>query len=426
MSAAANFPPNPFTPGTGHPPPYFAGRGDVLEDLLSLAGQLDGPAKPRGQVLVAPRGYGKTVLLRKFSNAAKDKYPKVRHIHTRASKVKSIPDLIAVMASETGTLMSVDSFGINIFGSGGSVSTSQTVSPGVAVETALDKGPTILVLDEAGELRGDSGHILLNAVESLMEQGRRIMVVIGGTPKIYAAFKSSGVTFRERFDMTELPLLDEPSSGEVISRPLLANDMRATPGTIEHIVQDSKGYPFFLQTWGRRVYDAAVRQETHTVDEGLVRLVRADVRKEQERLYEGRQMELRRDRDIMAAAVRVAKSFSNDGGDSRTYGEIDDMIVESLATAGKPPDKADSIIRRLHEVGFIWQITRDTADNWEAGIPSLMGYTLSKHGDRFGRKPQGIGPLDRRQRPPTPRTAADPQPGTRSRRSARATGTRVG
>ena len=390
MIPTGRFPPNPFTPGTGHPPPYFAGRADVLGGLLSLAGQLDVPAKPRGQVLVAPRGYGKTVLLRKFSDAVKDKYPQVRHIHTRASKVKSIQDLIAVMASETGIRMTVDSFGINILGSGGSVSTTQTVSAGVAVEAALDKQPTILVLDEAGELRGDSGHILLNAVESLMERGRRIMVVIGGTPKIYAAFKSAGVTFRERFDKTGLPLLDEPSSGAAISRPLLANDMRATPGTIEHIVQDSKGYPFFLQTWGRHVYDAAVRHETRTIDEGLVRQVRADVRKKQEELYEGRLMELRRDRDIMAAAVRVAKSFSNDGGDARTYGEIDDLVVESLATAGKPPDKADSIIRRLHEVGFIWQITRDTADNWEGGIPSLMGYTLTKHGDRFGRKPQGI------------------------------------
>ena len=49
------------------------------------------------------------------------------------------------------------------------------------------------------------------------------------------------------------------------------------------------------------------------------------------------------------------------------------------------------IIERLHEVGFIWQIAKDTADNWEAGIPSLMGYTLAKQGGRLGRKPQGLG-----------------------------------
>ena len=47
-----------------------------------------------------------------------------------------------------------------------------------------------------------------------------------------------------------------------------------------------------------------------------------------------------------------------------------------------PPDRAADIIERLHEVGFVWQITKDTADNWEAGIPSLMGYTLAKQGDR--------------------------------------------
>ena len=381
MSAAAIFPPNPFTPGTGHPPPHFAGRDGELKDLLSLAGQLDGPAKPRGQVLVAPRGYGKTVLLRKFSNAVKEKHPKARRIHTRASNVKSIPELIAVMASETGVSLSVESAGFSIVGSGGSVSTSRTASAGVAVETALDKGPAILVLDEAGELRSEPGHVLLNAVESLMEKGRPIMAVLGGTPKIYSAFEAAGITFRERFDKTGLPLLDERDSRAAIAKPMRANGMRIDNESLDCIVNDAMGYPYFLQTWGRQVYDASVDRGTRTIDAALVRQVHRSVRVGQEELYEGRMKELRKDREVMAAAVRVARSFTDDGGGSRTYTEVDGLVVESLANADKSPDRAAAIVDRLHEVGFIWQITRDTADNWEAGIPSLMGYTLSKHGD---------------------------------------------
>ena len=392
MGDTATFPSNPFTPGTAHPPPYFAGRRDLLDGLLTLAGQLDEPAKPRGQVIVGPRGYGKTVLLRKFTNAVEDKCPDVRLIHTRASKVNTIANLIAaVVGYETGGHVTIESVGINILGSGGEISTSQTISAGVAVEAALGKLPTILVVDEAGELQSESGHVLLNAVESLMENERPIMVVLGGTPKIYAAFENAKITFRERFDKKGLPLLDDFDSRAAIAEPMCANGMQIDDDALRYIVKDSMGYPYFLQTWGRQVYGAAVDRETRAIDEAIVRQAHHSVRIEQEELYEGRLKELRKDRDVMAAAIRVARSFANDGGDSRTYRDLDGFVVEALASAGKPPDRAANIIERLHEVGFIWQIAKGTADNWEAGIPSLMGYTLAKQGDRLGRKPQGLG-----------------------------------
>ena len=391
MSNTPDFPPNPFTPGTAHPPPYFAGRRDVLDDFLAVAGQLDEPAKPRGQVVVGPRGYGKTVLLRKFANAVGNRCPNVRLIHTRASKINTIENLIAVVVRhETGGHVTVESVGINILGSGGEVSTSQTISAGVAVEAALGRLPTILVVDEAGELQGESGHVLLNAVESLMETKRPIMVMLAGTPKIYAAFESAKVTFRERFDKKGLPLLDDLDSRAAIAEPMRANGMRIDDDALDCIVKDSIGYPYFLQTWGRQVYDAAVDQETRAIDEEIVRQAHHGVRIAQEELYEGRLKELRKDRDVTAAAIRIARSFVNDGGDSRSYRDLDDFVVEALASAGKPPDRAANIIERLHEVGFVWQITRDTADNWEAGIPSLMGYTLARQGDGLARKPQGL------------------------------------
>ena len=120
----------------------------------------------------------------------------------------------------------------------------------------------------------------------------------------------------------------------------------------------------------------------HAIGLALVREAGPGVRTKQEELYEDRLMELRQDREVLSAAVRIAKSFSGDGGDSRTYGEIDGLVVASLTNSGKPPDRAVDIINRLHDVGFVWRITKAIADNWEAGIPSLMQYTLAKHGDR--------------------------------------------
>ena len=60
---------SPFTPGFGSTPPHMAGREDLLREVCGLlAGN---PASDGGtNLLVGPRGYGKTVLLNEIADAA--------------------------------------------------------------------------------------------------------------------------------------------------------------------------------------------------------------------------------------------------------------------------------------------------------------------------------------------------------------------
>ena len=56
--------PNPFKPGTGGLPPYFAGRETERSLLLGLFEDLRAGSPPaRAVIFYAPRGNGKTALL---------------------------------------------------------------------------------------------------------------------------------------------------------------------------------------------------------------------------------------------------------------------------------------------------------------------------------------------------------------------------
>ena len=60
---------NPFSPGSGHLPPYLAGREDEQSVFRKgLAKMSAGKSPPAATVLYGPRGMGKTVLLRWFKN----------------------------------------------------------------------------------------------------------------------------------------------------------------------------------------------------------------------------------------------------------------------------------------------------------------------------------------------------------------------
>ena len=66
---------NPFTPGFGQSPPRLAGRDGVLRDLVDLVATaaLD-KRTPRPAMIVGPRGFGKTTVLRELAAYAGKEY----------------------------------------------------------------------------------------------------------------------------------------------------------------------------------------------------------------------------------------------------------------------------------------------------------------------------------------------------------------
>ena len=361
---------NPFKPGAGRFPPYFAGRAKLLDELLVDADRLsyEPDPSPGGRILIAPRGYGKAALLTRFLEGARDRLPDgTRIIRINGAPIESTLDLVAATCE----------IGNGVY----ELSKRTLISPYQMVLHEIQKGPTVLIVDEAGELDTDSACLLLNAAQRAGGRRSPAMVVFSGTPKARQTFRDTGATFWDRFNMTNLPLLTDRESADAIAKPVESVGMRITPNALEHIVKTAQGHPHFLQTWGWAVYDAAHQENANEIDMSIVRRGRPVVRRESDRLCEKRLQKLRSDDGLLIGAVAVAREFANSGESARPLNRIDDVVFAAL-DASSSSAFALEIVNRLHSPhGFIWRVWEGGQMVWKPTLPSLMAHTLDRHGN---------------------------------------------
>lgn len=101
---------NPFSPGAGTPPPALAGRSAILDQaLMALARTKKGRAE-KSILLIGLRGVGKTVLLYKISELAKEQGYKA--VMIEAQENKGLPALLypylreVLFSLDTGEMVS--------------------------------------------------------------------------------------------------------------------------------------------------------------------------------------------------------------------------------------------------------------------------------------------------------------------------------
>ena len=83
---------NPFSPGAGTPPPELAGRDDILKQALMALARIKKGRAEKSVLLIGLRGVGKTVLLHKISEMAKEQGYKA--VMIEAHENKSLPALL--------------------------------------------------------------------------------------------------------------------------------------------------------------------------------------------------------------------------------------------------------------------------------------------------------------------------------------------
>ena len=294
---------NPFRPGAGHPPPYLAGRHAERQEFLRLLRQT---VIMENMVLTGLRGVGKTVLLDSFKPEA------IRRgwlwVGTDLSESTSVSE--ETMAIRLCTDLAPVTSGVV-------VAVDEVRHPGFAMATdtirrtlgyrelieiysntpglALDKLKTVLELawgalsksqnvpgivfayDEAQNLSDQSAKeqyplsLLLDTFQSLQRKGLPLMLVLTGLPTLFPKLVEAR-TFAERmFRVVFLQSLNKEESEQAIRRPVEDSQcpVRLSDDSVETIVEQSGGYPYFIQFICREVYDAFMQR----IDKGGQALV---------------------------------------------------------------------------------------------------------------------------------------------------------
>ena len=278
---------NPYRPGAGTAPPALVGRDDLVDSFrVALRRALKGrPGK--SYMHLGLRGVGKTVLLNRFTEIAVEEGVKVGFIEapesedlrllmaTRLRKIlielstgqvrRAVSKALGVLKSFELQLPGGFSLGLNVDALTGQADsglladdlTDLFVSAG---EAAAECGSGLLLaLDEVQYLAKEELGAVITAIHRTTQLNLPVVLVGAGLPQL-AGLAGEAKSYSERlFEFPTINSLGPAEATEAIVIPARALEVEFNADAVELIVEESRGYPYFLQEWGYRVWNQSPR-----------------------------------------------------------------------------------------------------------------------------------------------------------------------
>ncbi len=363
-----------FAPGDGATPPALTGR-EREEAVLQrcLDDLLRGTSPPHNVVLTGPRGNGKTVLLNWFEQACRDHGRDVDVVNLTPNDIPTRDALIDVLAPRPGLAKLLPrKLGVAAVGS------VEWAPPSGGVQNLrakliarCRKKPFAVLLDEAHTLDLGVGRVLLNASQQVRANAP-FLLVLAGTPGLAAHLGAMSVSFWSRLDEGRLGigLLSDAAARAALVEPLATHGASLDADALDAVVDDSQRYPYFIQVWGRALWQQRLTAGVARLTAAHVDAARPEVAAKVTDYYQERYRELET-RGLLPAAVAVAPLFQAGATAS------DHAIDAALATTGADAAARLAAREALHRLGYIWSPPGQLPPVvWIAGIPSLMTHVL--------------------------------------------------
>ena len=283
---------NPFRPGAGHMPPFLAGRDPEISEFQRLLRQ---DVILENLVLTGLRGVGKTVLLEEFKPVAISggwvwvgtDLSESTSLNEEHIAIRLLTDLSVVTSSLV--------LGESEVAQTGFAADAETVTHTLDFKTLLaifqatpglvaDKLKAILELvwrllvdtghkgvvfayDEAQNLADHAGKdqyplsLLLDVFLSIQRKDIPFMLALTGLPTLFPKLVKARTCSERMFHVVLLDRLDESSSRDAILKPIedASCPVRFMEDSVDLIVRESGGYPYFIQFLCREVFDVFVQ-----------------------------------------------------------------------------------------------------------------------------------------------------------------------
>ena len=267
---------NPFRPGNGIMPPYLAGREDEIlwfEKSLSSALSL-----PQNLILSGIRGTGKTVLLRKFEEiCTKKKWLFVkREFNTKLNQEGEFLNVLLtdLVAKTKGVALAKklkkpamgfgreykediegDLISILIQKYSGPLGDRLEAILKDVYESVLEAGYNGLVFlydefhfIEDGRIADNFPlSLLLESFSHVQQEGLRYYLVLSGLPPLFPNLVKAKTYSERMFSVKSVENLSKEASEKAISLPLKNYKISFTNELMNFIVEETQGYPYFLQ-----------------------------------------------------------------------------------------------------------------------------------------------------------------------------------
>jgi hypothetical protein len=391
---------NPYRPGAGHMPPYLAGRESEYAEFDRL---LEQDQILENLVLTGLRGVGKTVLLETFKPKAIEKgwlwatadLSESASISESALAERLLADLALITSSVTVIDPSLKpAIGFAATPEPKEVPLTHEVLVGIyqrtpgltadkikatlefAWEQLRDRGQhrVIFAYDEAQNLSDHASKdqfplsVLLDVFQSIQTKGFPFMLVLAGLPTLFPKLVDARTYAERMFRVMTLTRLSDEESREAILKPIEVSDcpVKLATESVELMIYESAGYPYFIQFIGREVYDVFIRQ--HADEEQKSVPVEAIQRKLDADFFAGRWARITdRQRELLWVVAHLERP-----DEEFTIQELTEM-AKALLPKSFSASHANQMLASLAEKGMIY---KNRLGKYSFAVPLLGRFIL--------------------------------------------------
>ena len=280
---------NPFAPGAGTPPPELAGREELLQRVAITLERIRQGRPSKSVLMVGLRGVGKTVLLDRMRDDAER--VGIHSLRIEAPENRSLPALLApqlrlallrlsrdVRARDLAqrALRGLAGFAKALKVKFGDIEVGFDFDPEpgladngdlehdlqalleVAGEAARSADTALAIfLDELQYVEEPQLEALITALHRCAQRESPVVLVGAGLPQLRGRMGRAKSYAERLFDFPEVGPLDDDAVRQAIGDPVRSLSVDITDEALDAIVVETRGYPYFVQEWGKHSWQVA-------------------------------------------------------------------------------------------------------------------------------------------------------------------------
>jgi len=280
---------NPFAPGAGTPPPQLAGRDDVREIVRIAIERVRRGLPTKSILMVGLRGVGKTVLLDRMRDDAEG--AGIQTLRIEAPEYRSLPAILAPQLRQAllrrsrnekakslaqRALRALAGFAksLKVKYEDIEVGFDFDPEPGLAdngdlehdlqalleaAGAAAHEAETALAIfaDELQYVEEDELAALITSLHRTAQRRLPVVLVGAGLPQLRGRMGRAKSYAERLFDFPEIGPLSPEATQLAIAKPANDQNVEVNPDALDLIVKETRGYPYFVQEWGKHSWDTA-------------------------------------------------------------------------------------------------------------------------------------------------------------------------
>lgn len=271
---------NPFTPGSGLFPPYFADREREVEEFTGrLRSTLEGV--PRHLAVLGEWAIGKTSLLIQLRQLAKEQGCLTTFSVANPEETQAfIGSLLRTLSLEVqatygeslwkrlAKAVGLKEISLSALGASVELSFTSTGEAQLSLREYLrtlwrelrGRAPAVVIIIDDLDLIPDFREtmvLLRNTAMELGLAGVQVMIVVAGTPVLFERMWEAHAPLVRFFEPMELGRIPKEAAKEAVTRPLEGSGVHFEADVVERIVHLAGGQPYYLQELAYHAFETA-------------------------------------------------------------------------------------------------------------------------------------------------------------------------